>query len=208
MKDPRIQSPVFGLTGGIASGKDLIAALFAELDVPIVDADEISRRLTATGTPGAEAMLDLLGRDLALPDGSPNRPALREHIFRNPEDRRRLEDLLHPLIYEEMVRLLTSHAAAAYALLVSPVLLETRQKELCDKIIVVRTERQVQVQRAMQRDGLSRDQVRRIMDAQLPEPTKIKMADFVLDNDGSRYALKEAVVELHQRLLGEIPQRA
>ena len=204
MENRHGKSLVVGLTGGIASGKDVIARLFAAMDVPIVDADEISRRLTAAGTPGARAMIDLFGSTFALPDGRPNRSALREHVFRHPADRKRLEALLHPLVYAEMVRLLATTPPAAYTLLVSPVLLETRQRKLCNKIIAVTAQPDVQMRRAMQRDALSRAQVQRIMAAQLPEPARIAQADFVLANNGSRRALKKDVGTLHRRLLDAI----
>ncbi len=195
--------PVFGLTGGIACGKDLAASYFAEHGVAVIDADRVSRALTAPGTPGAAALASLFGKGFVRPDGSPDRRALREHIFSDSAAKQKLEAFLHPLIEAEL-RLGIERAAKQhppYILLVSPILLETRQADFCDKIIVMETKRDTRMRRAMQRDGMTQELTEKILDFQMPEAERRRRADFVLDNNGSREQLRDRTGEIHSQLM-------
>ena len=195
--------PVFGLTGGIACGKDLAASYFAEHGVAVMDADMVSRSLTAPGTPGAAALANLFGKGFVRPDGSPDRRALREHIFSDSTAKQKLEAFLHPLIEAEL-RLGIERAAKErppYILLVSPILLDTRQMDLCDKIIAIETKRDTRMRRAMQRDGMTQELTEKILDSQMPEAERRRLADFVLDNNGSREQLRDRTDKIHSQLM-------
>lgn len=190
-----------GLTGGIGSGKSRAAALFAEAGAAVVDTDAISHELT--GANGA-AMADIrttFGAAAVAADGSMNRAAMRARVFGNPEERQRLENLLHPLI-RERARVRVLQSAAPYTLLVVPLLLETgAYRDLIDRVLVVDCPESRQIARAMARSGLSEDAVRAIMAAQLPRAERLTRADDVIRNDGDMVQLQTQVLNLHRQYL-------
>lgn len=193
---------VVGLTGGIGSGKSEAARLFAALGVPVVDTDAIAHRLTAPGQPALERIAGLLGKDALAADGSLDRAAVRHMVFADPEKRRALEGLLHPLIREAAVRELARHAAAPYAIVVVPLLFEAGgYRDIIARSLVVDCPEELQVARAMARSGLSATEARAIMAAQLPRAQRLLLADDVLENAGTLEALGERVRELHARYL-------
>lgn len=193
-----------GLTGGIGSGKSAAAACFEARGAAVVDADRCSRVVVEPGSGALEAIGRHFGDGALLPDGSLNRGWVREQVFASAKERQWLESLLHPLIDAEIRRQLSaapvsSGAAAGYSLLMSPLLLETGQRELCERIVVVDVPEQVQIERAAARDGVSEEQVRRIMRAQMRADERLAQADFVLRNDRSLPELDAQVGLLHDR---------
>lgn len=193
---------VIGLTGGIGSGKSTVARLFGALGVHWVDADDVAREVVEPGTPALERIAEHFGEDILLPDGSLDRAALRRIVFDTPEERAWLEGLLHPVIREELMRQLTpDNYALPYAMLVSPLLLETDQHELVDKVVVVDVPVDVQIQRTMARDENTREQVERIIDAQMPREQRLQKADEVVDNSQPVVDVERRVEELHRQFL-------
>jgi dephospho-CoA kinase len=197
---PEKGSPVVGITGGIGSGKSAVTDLLQESGIEIVDADLASRVIMAPGGAALAAVRERYGDGLVQPDGNLDRSALRKIVFDDPDQRRWLEQLTHPLIADEIQAQLAA-AASAYVVLVSPLLLETSQKSYCDVVVVVDAPESVQLQRAMARDDNDEGQVRRIMAAQLDRQSRLAGADHVIDNSGSREALEQQVRELHRELL-------
>jgi dephospho-CoA kinase len=189
-----------GLTGGIASGKSTVAARFMELGVPVIDADESSRRVVAPGQPGLERVVQKFGPGILTVTGELDRAALRTLIFSFPEKRRELEAILHPLIREDMDRLELS-AIGPYLVLAIPLLVEGGPRDRVDRVLVVDLDEATQLQRLMARDSITQAQANAILAAQASRASRLKAADDVLSNSGSVADLRQAVDGLHERYL-------
>ena len=193
---------VIGLTGGIGSGKSTVARLFGELGVHWVDADDVAREVVEPGTPALAEIAKHFGEEILTSDGALDRAQLRAIVFQEPEERVWLESLLHPIIREELIRQLNpENYQLPYVLLVSPLLLETDQHELVDRIIVIDVPKDVQLERTMARDTNSREQVERIIAAQMSREDRLARADEGIDNDRPLDDVTRQVRELHERLL-------
>ncbi|MGA9025058.1 MAG: dephospho-CoA kinase [Steroidobacteraceae bacterium] len=190
-----------GLTGGIASGKSTVARRFAELGVPVIDADEIARAVVEPGQPGLAEVLRRFGAGVLAPNGGLDRRALRELIFSDSSKRRDLERILHPLIRAEMERQAQA-ARGPYLVMAIPLLVESGLRDRVDRVLVVDAGEAAQVARLMARDGGSEEQARSILAAQASRTARLQAADDVLDNRGSEADLRLAVDALHQRFLG------
>lgn len=190
---------IIGLTGGIGSGKSLVAARFADLGITVVNADTVAREVVAKGEPALDAIRAHFGEDIVLPNGELDRRKLRGIIFNDLAQKKWLENLLHPIIRLRIIDQL--HAAISpYAILESPLLLETDQHLLVEKIIVVDVDEATQIARASARDGSDVEQIKRIVATQMPRAEKLKKADFVIDNSGSAEATFLQVGELDRKL--------
>lgn len=193
---------VIGLTGGIGSGKSAAASLFAALGVPVVDTDKIAHELTGAGQPALQAIARQLGDETILPDGSLNRPLVRQLVFSHPEKRRQLEAILHPLIRERARAMLSAHPEVAYQILMVPLLFETRGYDnLIQRSLVIDCEEALQIKRTMARSQLGESDVRAILGAQLPRAARLKKADDVIENNGSLDELAEKVRQKHEKYI-------
>lgn len=191
---------ILGLTGGIGSGKSAAAERFAELGVHVVDADQVARSVVEPGSAALAQIVDRFGEPILASSGELNRAALRERIFTSVEDRHWLERLLHPLIRQEIWASL-SRAESPYAVLVSPLLVESRQHEQVDRVLVVDVPEDLQLQRVLARDQVSEDQVRAILAAQARREDRLRHANDVLVNDRDLSWLRQEVDRLHDRYL-------
>ncbi|EQM66849.1 dephospho-CoA kinase [Pseudomonas tohonis] len=187
---------ILGLTGGIGSGKSAVATHFGNLGVHLVDADHAARWVVEPGRPALAQITEHFGRDVLQADGQLDRATLRQRIFEHPEERRWLENLLHPLIGEEIVRDLAS-AQSPYAILVSPLLIESGQHRMTQRVLVVDAPEAVQIQRTMARDKVSEEQVGAILKAQASREKRLEAADDVLVNDRDLEWLQREVERLH-----------
>lgn len=185
-----------GLTGGIGCGKTTVCRLFAELGVPVVDADLIARRLVEPGEPALKAIVQTFGADMLKTDGSLDRPKLREAIFADPEQRRRLDAIMHPRVY---ARIAADVAAlhSDYCLIAVPLLLESKNPYVVDRILVVDCPQPVQIERVVTRDKLSAEQAQAIVASQMPRLERLARADDVIDNSAGPELLAEQVKSLH-----------
>ena len=192
---------IIGLTGGIGSGKSAAAARF-ELahGIHVVDADIKSRVVVEPGRPALLRIVDRFGDAVLQEDGSLNRAALRERVFQAPDERRWLEQLLHPLIRDEIVNDLAS-AQSPYAMLVSPLLVESGQYQMTQRVLVVDVPEAVQIARTVARDDVPEQQVRAILQAQAKREDRLRHADDVISNDQDLAALHAQVDALHQQYL-------
>jgi len=190
-----------GLTGGIGCGKTTVANLFAEKGVPVIDADQISRQLVEPDRPVFWAIVRHFGEDVLL-DGQLNRRMLKERIFLRPDEREWLENLLHPLIYQEIQGQVASFSAP-YCLLVVPLLLETGRRDLVDRLLVVDCPPEVQRQRIGIRDGLDDKTINLILAAQLSREQRLAAADDVVENFDELAALRPQIDRLHCRYSGQ-----
>ena len=189
-----------GLTGGIGSGKTTISDLFAELGVDVIDTDEISRALTAKAQPAVAQIAEQFGPDVVAADGSLNRDRMREIAFSELEARKKLQGILHPLIRAEVQRRLAG-SAKLYALVVVPLLVESRGYDFADRVLVIDCSEEQQIERVMHRSGLSRDQVKAIMATQASRRERLAAADDVINNDGEIADLRSQVEKLHRQYL-------
>lgn len=189
-----------GITGGIGSGKSALTDHLAACGVAIVDADRAARDVVAPGEAALDAIASRFGEDILRDDGTLDRAALRRIVFTDPGARRWLESLTHPLIGARLQAGL-AQAKSAYAVLSSPLLLEGRQRELVDVVVVVDAPEEVQLARTVQRDKHDEALVRAIMAAQMDRKQRLALADRVIDNSGTRAALTRAAASLHGDLV-------
>lgn len=198
MSDNAAQSRlIVGLTGGIGSGKSAATRIFQALGVDVVDADVMARKVVEPGTPALQWIAEHFGQQILKPDGSLDRAALRQRVFATPIERQWLESLLHPLIRKEIVQRLRA-AGSAYAILSSPLLLETGQDALTDRVLLIDTPEAQQIERTRLRDGTSPEDVAAIMATQWSRSQRLVRADDVILNDGDLSQLESKVRALHQ----------
>ena len=191
---------IIGLTGGIGSGKSTVAGLFQKLGAPVYDADVEARRLVAPGEVTLHQLTREFGLQLLQPDGTLDRAKLRTLAISDPVQRRRLESILHPPIRAA----LQDHVAAtdaAYCILVIPLLFESGQRDLVNRVLVVDAPEDQQIARTLARSGLERTMVERIMATQWSRTQRLTHADDVIANTGSVDDLRMQVEKLHHRYL-------
>ncbi len=188
---------VVALTGGIGCGKSSVSRRFEALGAPVIDADVIAREQVLPGSPALDEIRTLFGPRVIQQDGSLDRAVLRTVVFNAPEKRQQLEQILHPRIRREMELRLQS-LNAPYAILVIPLLLETGQNELADRILVVDCTEAQQITRVALRDGLKETQIRQMLAAQVDRATRLGAADDVIENSGNLEELNESTDRLHE----------
>jgi len=195
-----------GLTGSVASGKSTVARVWEEEGVPVVSADELARRVVEPGSPGLAEVVEAFGDRVLAPDGTLDREALRRRVFRDPEERRRLEGILHPRIEALRRRWMESRRREGAALAVAeiPLLFEAGRAGDFDVVVVVDASPEERLRRMVEGRGLDRDEAERIMESQMDPAEKRERADRVVENDGSRAELERAA----RALLDELRRRA
>jgi dephospho-CoA kinase len=189
-----------GLTGGIGSGKSTVSDLFAALGAEIIDTDEIARALTASGQPAVSKIAQEFGPEVVGGDGALDRGRMRELAFSDTNVRERLQNILHPLIRAEVQSRLAA-TDAPYAIVVVPLLVESRGYKFANRILVVDCSEEQQVERVTRRNGLARSQVEAIMATQVSRNERLAAADDVIRNEGDVAELHAKVKELHQKYL-------
>ena len=193
-----------GLTGGIGSGKSRVSDAFARLGVPVIDTDIIARELVAPGQPALDEIRAAFGDAVFTAEGELDRRALRQRIFSQPDQRRKLEAILHPRIRAEVRRQIAA-LSAPWVLVVIPLLLESGQGDLVQRVLVVDAPVELQRARTTQRDQISDEEVDRILAAQLSREQRLAAADDVIVNDGSLADLQQQVEKhyhFYNRLAG------
>ena len=192
---------VVGLTGGIASGKTTVANLFqSQFGIEIVDADVVAREVVEPGSEGLKAIEERWGPDILLHDGTLNRAKLREVIFANEEEKAWINGLLHPMIREKMQADIAK-VTSPYGLLVIPLMVENNLQSLADRVLVVDVDKQTQMQRTVERDGVPLEQVESILAAQASRTQRLAIADDVIKNNATNQELLPQITELHQKYL-------
>jgi dephospho-CoA kinase len=178
---------VIGLTGGIATGKSSVALFFTERGIPVIDADQLARDAVLPGSPALEQIISLFGREIVTLDGELDRKRLGELIFSDPEKRRLLESILHPEIRKMSEERIAQAAAAGHQRLIymAPLLIEAGATERVDSVWVVTVRPEIQLERLMRRDGISRELAQRMIDSQMPLSEKERYGSVVIDNSGT-----------------------
>jgi dephospho-CoA kinase len=198
---------VVGLTGGIASGKSLVGAMFVKLGAALIDTDQVARDVVAPGEPGLAAVANEFGPAVLTASGELNRPALRSLVFADDAKRQRLEAILHPLI-RSRTRAKLAALEAPYALVAVPLLVETSFGELVDRVLVVDCPESLQLERLIKRDAIPKAEALAMVRAQVDRATRLKAAHDVIDNSGTAEATRRQVDLLHRRYLDLAAQRA
>jgi len=198
---------LIALTGGIASGKTAVAELFAKLGVPVLDTDQIARDVVAPGMPALDQLVAAFGADILDAHGQLDRARMRERVFGDPTQRRKLEAITHPAIREELARR-SAAAGGDYQIHVIPLLVETGRTDAYDRVLVVDCPEQAQLERLMSRDGTSRQQAEEILDAQASREERLNAAHDVIENTGTLADLTRFVQTLHLNYALLAQQRA
>lgn len=196
---------VVGLTGGIGSGKSAVSRLFEQQNITVIDADQVAREAVEPGEPALAKIAQRFGDGILLENGHLDRKALRKIVFETPRQRDWLEQLLHPLIRDRIL-LKLDQSDSEYAILASPLLLETDQYLLVNHIVVVDVDEATQISRTTVRDTTDTAQVKAIIAAQIPRDERIAKADDLIDNSGTIDDLKPQVEQLHNKFLHQARQ--
>ena len=196
---------VVGLTGGIGSGKSAAAAEFARLGATVVDTDAIAHELTGPGGTAIPEVKRQFGSAFVDATGAMDRKRMRDLVFSDPEEKQRLEALLHPMIRAESDRRIAAafaNQSGPYVLHVVPLLVESPDyRERVGRVLVVDCPEELQVARVVQRSGMPEGEIRRIIATQLQREKRLAAADDVIDNSGPVTALQQQVRKLHETYL-------
>lgn len=192
---------VVALTGGIAAGKSAVGQRFQALGVDVYDADLAAREVVARGETALAEIEFVFGAGVLNPDGSLDRRAMRERVFADPAARRRLEAIVHPRV-RGWLRRRVGMNRGAYCIIAIPLLVETRADYAwVDRVLLVDAPESLQIERLIERDGVTREVARHMLDAQSSRATRRAIADDIIVNDGDASALDAAVSSLHARYL-------
>ncbi len=191
---------IVGLTGGIGSGKSTVSAIFKKLGVPVIDADQIARELVEPEQPALKQIIHAFGSELLNQAGELDRNKMRKIIFQHPEEKKTLESILHPLIRESMLHQI-SRLKTPYCILEIPLLLESNQTDLVDKILVIDVPPDLQYKRVQDRSNLSKQEVETIIATQIDRSSRLAAADDIIVNNRSLAELDKKVEQLHQTYL-------
>ena len=191
---------IVGLSGGIGSGKTAVSDRFKALGIHVVDADIAARTIVEPHKPAWQDIKELFGPEVLLENQTLNRAWLRQQVFADNDKRKKLEAITHPRIREEIIRDL-KESTSAYTLLVSPLLIESGQYKLVEKVIIIDVPEEVQIARTCSRDNNDVEQVKRIIAAQLSRKERLSHADWVVDNNLPLETLDSRIEALHQELM-------
>ncbi len=191
---------ILGLTGGIGSGKSMVARMFAQLGAGVIDADQLARDVVEPGQPALEEIATAFGRDTLLPDGRLNRGKLAGIIFADPAARARLNAITHPRIRRRMDAEIAARRSGSGVLVVDiPLLYENDRTGTVETVVVVWVSQKTQLRRLRERDGLTVEEARQRIAAQMPLDEKRARADLVVDNSGSRENTRRQVEAIYRR---------
>lgn len=185
-----------GLTGGIGSGKSTACKIFSELGIPIIDADIIAHETVQTGRPALQSIINEFGEDIVTANGNLDRKKLRDKIFKNETTRRKLEDILHPLVYREIINE-TKNIYSKYCIISIPLLLETNSKKIIDRILIIDLPEELQISRASIRDNTNRHDIEAIIRSQISRKNRLTAADDIINNEGNVNNLRKQICDLH-----------
>ncbi|MGZ5016221.1 MAG: dephospho-CoA kinase [Methylobacter sp.] len=189
-----------GLTGGIGCGKSTVAKIFANFNIPVLDADEIAHRLVEKGQPALDQIQHEFGAAILNPSGSLNRQRLRDIVFSDLKLKQKLESILHPLVYKTLQAEL-EQLTAPYCIISIPLLFETNMAGFVDRILVIDCPVETQIERVKMRDNLTIERIQSIIDNQVSRAYRKAKAEDLIDNSTTDYRLAEQVKKLHNLYL-------
>jgi len=186
-----------GLTGGIGSGKSTVCEIFSEIGVPVIDADTIVHSLVKPGMPALEEIAKAFVKEIISNDCTLNRKKIRDRIFTNKAERKKLEDILHPSVYKE-ISIQVENINSKYCIISIPLLLETDASMTVDRILVIDIPRELQLERASNRDMTSKSDIDAIIDSQISRKDRLSAANDIVDNKGDINELRKKICDLHE----------
>ncbi len=189
-----------GLTGGVASGKSTVSGVLRELGAVVIDADQLARDVVAKGTPGLAAVVEEFGPGVLTGDGELDRPAVGRIVFADEAARKRLEAIVHPLVFEEITRLEADAPDGAVVVHDIPLLAESGRADSFDAVVVVDAPAEVQVDRMVEDRGWSREEAESRMAAQASREDRLAIATYVIDTTGTLDELRARVEEIYAEL--------
>lgn len=194
------------VTGGAASGKTSVCHRLKELGVKVISSDELAREAVAPGSTALKKIVDVFGVAVLLPDGTLNRKKMREIILDDTASRLTLERILHreisELIYKNVAR--AEKEGCRILVVEVPLLFELNMQKRFDMVIMVSAGHELRAQRLMARDNTSREAAEALIRVQMPDEEKIRMADFVVYNEGSKEGLIKAVDVIYKKITGSV----
>ena len=193
-----------GLTGSIGVGKSFVASIFLELGCHVVDADQTAREVVMPGTPGLKALTEAFGEEILNPDGTLNRKQLGAVVFNDESQRQRLNHILHPFIIERQDEIMNAWEAedqGGIGIIDAALMIESGGYKRFDKLIVVHCRPEVQLERLMLRDKLSRDEALRRINSQMPQEEKQKFADYLIDTSDGYESTRAQTEAVNQKLI-------
>lgn len=195
---------VIGLTGGIATGKSSVARFFEEQGIPVIDADQLSRDAVVPESPALQQIVSIFGNDIVTPEGTLDRKRLGELVFSDTDKRRLLENILHPAIRKLAEERITQASSAGHQRLIymAPLLIEAGATDRVDDIWVVTVRPDIQLERLMRRDLISREEAERIINSQMPLSEKERYGSVVIDNSGTEAETRKILATVWARETG------
>lgn len=193
-----------GLTGSIGVGKTFVTSVFAELGCHVLDADQTAREVVMPGTPGLKALTETFGEEILNPDGTLNRKQLGAVVFNDESQRQRLNHILHPFIIARQDEIMNAWEAEdpdGIGIIDAALMIESGGYKRFDKLIVVHCRPEVQLERLMLRDKLSRDEALRRINSQMPQEEKQKFADYLIDTSDGFELTRSLTIEIYQKLI-------
>jgi dephospho-CoA kinase len=193
-----------GLTGSIGVGKSFVTSVFEELGCHVLDADQTAREVVMPDTPGLKAITQEFGEEILNPDGTLNRKQLGALVFADENRRQRLNHILHPFIIarqDEIMRGWEAEDPNGIGIIDAALMIESGGYKRFDKLIVVHCRPEVQLERLMLRDNLSRDEALRRINSQMPQEEKQKFADYLIDTSDGFELTRTQIIGVHQKLI-------
>nr|WP_218910562.1 dephospho-CoA kinase [Nocardioides thalensis] len=188
------------MTGGVASGKSTVSAILRELGAVVIDGDQLAREVVEKGTPGLAAVVEAFGPEVLTPDGHLDRPKVGSIVFNDEQQRRVLEGIVHPLVFERVVELEANAPEGALVVHDIPLLAETGRADTFDAVIVVDVPAEVQVERMLRDRGWTEEDARARIGAQASREDRRAIATYVIENTGTLDDLRRKVTEVFQQL--------
>ncbi|MBK9633692.1 MAG: dephospho-CoA kinase [Bacteroidetes bacterium] len=188
-----------GITGGIGSGKTTVCAIFSTLGIPIYNSDERAKKIMVENQSVVNKLKAQFGSTIYFEDGSINRVLLSQIVFNDKEQLTKLNEIVHPAVFEDMIKWYAENQNYKYVLQEAAIMYESGSYKMLDKTILVYADQEIRIERVMKRDKVDRIAVLARMDKQMPESEKLKLADFVIYNNGE--SLIDQVMKLHHTIL-------
>lgn len=188
-----------GITGGIGSGKTTVCAIFSTLGIPIYNSDERAKKIMVENQSVVNKLKAQFGSTIYFEDGSINRVLLSQIVFNDKEQLTKLNEIVHPAVFEDMIKWYAENQNYKYVLQEAAIMYESGSYKMLDKTILVFADQEIRIERVMKRDNVDRVAVLARMDKQMPESEKLKLADFVIYNNGE--SLIDQVMKLHHTIL-------
>lgn len=176
---------LIGLTGGIGSGKSFAGAFFQSKNIDVIDADDLARNALVREGEGYKKFLDIFGEDFLDKNSDIDRKGLREHIFKNPEMRVKLEEIVHPIVQNGILNFINK-SKSKYKIIIVPLIAETNSSSFYDRVLAIECLKEIQIERASKRDNSNEEQILRIIQSQASTEERNKIADDVVANNGTK----------------------